>query len=232
MLYTLPEDSRKYLRSLPLLGLLTETPIMAPLAAGAALLITREFHNSQIWPEVLVIREASRNDASGDSNIAPGNRNAWLFAPILIFVLIVVSLFWLACFTSRMAKKDAKKRADSAKEAVKSVVQDLPDPRPWGGASKCDKSAMERATGARSDGSDEEVCSICLETFVSVDMVRQMRACSHVFHQQCLEDWIVQHRSNVETCTRKLRCPMCRRGITANLKSVDLKKPAEVYFGF
>ena len=62
-------------------------------------------------------------------------------------------------------------------------------------------------------------------------MVRQMRACDHVFHQQCFEDWILQYRLNLATCKKALRCPICRRVVVKAMEGVKIKKPEVVYFG-
>jgi len=63
---------------------------MAPVAAGVALLITHEFENLQIWPRPLVVRVAS---GKHDDNASPGHE-MWIFAPILMFMLVVVCVFW------------------------------------------------------------------------------------------------------------------------------------------
>ena len=64
---------------------------MAPLAAGAALLITESISGAQI----LLTRGLSNNDTGDTSGY--GSKDAWLFAPIAIFVLILISLLWCVC---------------------------------------------------------------------------------------------------------------------------------------
>lgn len=50
---------------------------------------------------------------------------------------------------------------------------------------------------------EEESCSICLDSF-SVNMtVRKLTKCKHVFHQQCIDQWLA----------RKGECPNCKRGL-------------------
>ncbi|CAL5022869.1 unnamed protein product [Urochloa decumbens] len=44
------------------------------------------------------------------------------------------------------------------------------------------------------------VCSVCLEDVRGGEMVRQVPACRHVFHVECIDMWLRSHRT----------CPMCR----------------------
>ena len=63
---------------------------MAPLAACAGLLLTESISGAQL----LVTRGLSHsNDNAGDTSDL-GSKDAWLFAPIAIFVLILISLLW------------------------------------------------------------------------------------------------------------------------------------------
>ncbi|VEU40988.1 unnamed protein product [Pseudo-nitzschia multistriata] len=54
---------------------------------------------------------------------------------------------------------------------------------------------------------DEDVCPICLDNFEVGDMVMWSRnagkhSCSHVFHEECLLQWLLEQREN--------ECPTCR----------------------
>ncbi|CAM0910135.1 unnamed protein product [Alopecurus aequalis] len=59
-----------------------------------------------------------------------------------------------------------------------------------------------------SDGGDGEeavptylvICPVCLEGVHGGEMVRQLPACRHVFHVECIDMWLHSHRT----------CPMCR----------------------
>nr|XP_051201828.1 probable E3 ubiquitin-protein ligase ATL44 [Lolium perenne] len=44
------------------------------------------------------------------------------------------------------------------------------------------------------------VCPVCLEGIYGGEMVRQLPACRHVFHVECIDMWLHSHRT----------CPMCR----------------------
>ncbi|XP_062221369.1 RING-H2 finger protein ATL80-like [Phragmites australis] len=44
------------------------------------------------------------------------------------------------------------------------------------------------------------LCSVCLEDVCGGEMVRQVPACKHIFHVECIDMWLHSHRT----------CPMCR----------------------
>ncbi|KAH3677192.1 hypothetical protein WICMUC_001773 [Wickerhamomyces mucosus] len=48
---------------------------------------------------------------------------------------------------------------------------------------------------------DSGSCAICIEVFENDDIVRGL-ICGHVFHQECLDPWLIK---------RKACCPMCKR---------------------
>ncbi|KAK7270070.1 hypothetical protein RIF29_22959 [Crotalaria pallida] len=48
---------------------------------------------------------------------------------------------------------------------------------------------------------EEEVCSICLLEFEGEDAVSKLKRCGHVFHVNCIEQWL-------EGC--QFSCPLCR----------------------
>lgn len=48
-------------------------------------------------------------------------------------------------------------------------------------------------------------CAICLENFDSSSEVKQLPICHHVFHSNCLMEWLRQHDS----------CPMCRTNLSS-----------------
>ncbi|EFN59096.1 hypothetical protein CHLNCDRAFT_15680, partial [Chlorella variabilis] len=43
-------------------------------------------------------------------------------------------------------------------------------------------------------------CAICLCEWSKGDDVRELSACSHVFHVKCADTWLWRHQ----------KCPMCR----------------------
>ncbi|PIA14743.1 hypothetical protein COEREDRAFT_46121 [Coemansia reversa NRRL 1564] len=55
---------------------------------------------------------------------------------------------------------------------------------------------------------DVPTCAICLETYCDHSMVR-MLTCSHVFHVDCIDQWLLQ---------RSCRCPMCNSDLRDTVK--------------
>uniref|UniRef100_A0A0E0FMV3 RING-type E3 ubiquitin transferase n=1 Tax=Oryza nivara TaxID=4536 RepID=A0A0E0FMV3_ORYNI len=63
--------------------------------------------------------------------------------------------------------------------------------------------------GGDLEAGNGEPCSVCLEELHAGEMVREMPACKHLFHVECIDMWLHSHRT----------CPMCR---------CDLSPPREV----
>jgi len=52
----------------------------------------------------------------------------------------------------------------------------------------------------RSVAAGNDDCPICLENFQEGDTVRELKACSHVFHKSCVDLWLL----------RSSECPLCK----------------------
>jgi hypothetical protein len=67
-----------------------------------------------------------------------------------------------------------------------------------------------RPTSAQIDEGSEIVtdisgsnCAVCQDVIIEADTCRRLRACRHVYHQTCIDQWY----------TRSVRCPTCRHDI-------------------
>ncbi|XP_076947981.1 NEP1-interacting protein 2-like [Bidens hawaiensis] len=54
------------------------------------------------------------------------------------------------------------------------------------------------------DTCNETNCAICLEDFENKEEVRELPSCRHMFHINCIDEWLIRQGS----------CPICRRDVT------------------
>ncbi|GAB4855111.1 hypothetical protein Ancab_023694 [Ancistrocladus abbreviatus] len=52
---------------------------------------------------------------------------------------------------------------------------------------------------------DPTKCAVCLSMLEQEDMARLLPNCNHIFHAQCIEDWLIRSQST---------CPICRAQVT------------------
>lgn len=51
-----------------------------------------------------------------------------------------------------------------------------------------------------------KTCSICLNEMKQTDKLRKMRDCEHIFHKDCIDNWLLI----------KSNCPYCRKDCSEN----------------
>ncbi|AET00504.1 putative transcription factor C2H2 family [Medicago truncatula] len=56
---------------------------------------------------------------------------------------------------------------------------------------------------------NESCCSICIQDFENEELVRLLPKCSHIFHLECIDKWLVQQGS----------CPICRTYVPDHINS-------------
>ncbi|CAN6243791.1 unnamed protein product [Urochloa humidicola] len=76
---------------------------------------------------------------------------------------------------------------------------------------------LEAVGGEGAAAASSVVCSVCLEDVRGGDMVRQVPACRHVFHVECIDMWLQSHRT----------CPMCRCVVSPPSRASTPKAAAE-----
>lgn len=64
--------------------------------------------------------------------------------------------------------------------------------------------AYEKRTGSGGGGDD---CAVCLGEVQRGEVVKQLPACAHLFHEGCIEAWLRSHGT----------CPVCRSPVDAAL---------------
>ena len=62
-----------------------------------------------------------------------------------------------------------------------------------------DRDLWEASDWAKEDAS----CSVCIESFEQGDDLRSLPTCRHVFHKECIDEWLAQHTT----------CPNCRASL-------------------
>ncbi|KAM0896349.1 hypothetical protein ACQ4PT_023230 [Festuca glaucescens] len=72
---------------------------------------------------------------------------------------------------------------------------------------------LSDAADGRNDYADD--CAVCLAGFAAGDHVRVLPACSHGFHRECVDRWLL---------TRTPTCPVCRAPVAAPLEESDTKQ--------
>ncbi|KAL2481534.1 RING-H2 finger protein ATL33 [Abeliophyllum distichum] len=75
--------------------------------------------------------------------------------------------------------------------------------RPIGEVS-CNNKEFELVCGVRKEARAKETagseCPVCLSVFIDGEEIRQLNACKHAFHVECIDKWLYSHSN----------CPVCR----------------------
>lgn len=61
------------------------------------------------------------------------------------------------------------------------------------------------------------LCSVCLEDVEAGEMVRQLPACGHLFHVECIDMWLHSHAT----------CPLCRCDVSPQPVAVKVTAAAD-----
>ena len=56
----------------------------------------------------------------------------------------------------------------------------------------------------------ETECAICLEEFKGTDMIKAFHKCDHIFHKNCLRDWL----------KKQVVCPLCKHDLEDDIKTM------------
>ena len=57
----------------------------------------------------------------------------------------------------------------------------------------------------------ETQCAICLEEFKGTDMIKAFHKCEHIFHKNCLKDWL----------NKQIICPLCKHDLEEDIKKMQ-----------
>jgi len=65
-----------------------------------------------------------------------------------------------------------------------------------------------------------ESCAICIGDFEEGNRVKLLETCQHMFHEDCIDSWILKSRGN------NVVCPVCRADLKLNLESSEISHDA------
>ncbi|XP_016415650.1 RING finger protein 150-like [Sinocyclocheilus rhinocerous] len=118
------------------------------------------------------------------------SRTSVVFVSISFIILMIISLAWLVFYyIQRFRYANARDR----------------NQRRLGNAAKKAISKLQVRTirkGDKETESDFDNCAVCIEDYKPNDVVRILPCC-HVFHKNCVDPWLQDHRT----------CPMCKMNI-------------------
>ncbi|XP_051982889.1 RING finger protein 150a [Xyrauchen texanus] len=118
------------------------------------------------------------------------SRTSVVFVSISFIILMIISLAWLVFYyIQRFRYANARDRnqrrlGDAAKKAI----------------SKLQVRTIRK--GDKETESDFDNCAVCIEDYKPNDVIRTL-PCRHVFHKNCVDPWLLEHRT----------CPMCKMNI-------------------
>lgn len=82
------------------------------------------------------------------------------------------------------------------------------------GEVSCNGKEFELVCGVRKEARAKETagseCPVCLSVFVEGEGIRQLNACKHVFHVECIDKWLYSH-SNCPVCRVSVSVKRCKR---------------------
>ncbi|XP_055060344.1 RING finger protein 150a isoform X3 [Misgurnus anguillicaudatus] len=131
------------------------------------------------------------------------SRTSVVFVSISFIVLMIISLAWLVFYYIQRFRyasardRNQRRLGDAAKKAI----------------SKLQVRTIRK--GDKETESDFDNCAVCIEDYKPNDVVRTL-PCRHVFHKNCVDPWLQDHRT----------CPMCKMNI---LKALGIQPDTDCY---
>uniref|UniRef100_A0A0D3F329 RING-type E3 ubiquitin transferase n=1 Tax=Oryza barthii TaxID=65489 RepID=A0A0D3F329_9ORYZ len=223
-------------RTCPMCRCVVSPPARAAAKAAAEVVVSPESTADDVLPPVIsaaTLRGGGEEERGGGRGRRACYGIAASFTAVLLFcVLAVVGSVWKASVLAGLVllafgvadylapASWCRRRGGTNTRAAEREAQP--------GASSSSTFGLEKAAvdalptfayasggaGAAQGGGDLEAgngepCSVCLEELHAGEIVREMPACKHLFHVECIDMWLHSHRT----------CPMCR---------CDLSPPREV----
>ena len=70
------------------------------------------------------------------------------------------------------------------------------------------------------DGKEPDTCAICVDEFVNGDSIKTLQ-CGHIFHVNCIDEWLGKYSSVCPLCKSNLRQPVNFRNINNPADSIS-----------
>ncbi|XP_041051687.1 E3 ubiquitin-protein ligase RNF128 isoform X1 [Carcharodon carcharias] len=133
------------------------------------------------------------------------NQYSIFFVSVSFFVVTAASVGYFIFYSARrlrIARAQTRKQKQLKHEAKKAINQ-------------LDLRVLKH--GDQETGPDADSCAVCIEAYKPNDVVRIL-TCNHIFHKNCIDPWLLEHRT----------CPMCKCDILKALGiEVDIEKVDE-----
>ncbi|GLJ39541.1 hypothetical protein SUGI_0807960 [Cryptomeria japonica] len=124
------------------------------------------------------------------------------FIVLLVFVFILLMCFFSICSRRRNSNWDSRGEGWNGQNIMEIIN--------WEAARGLERAVIEsfpilsysRVKGLKGPAKCSE-CVVCLTDFAEDEMLRLLPKCSHAFHPECIDGWLVTHTS----------CPVCRTSL-------------------
>ncbi|XP_060688394.1 E3 ubiquitin-protein ligase RNF128 isoform X3 [Hemiscyllium ocellatum] len=127
------------------------------------------------------------------------------FVSVSFFVVTAATVGYFIFYSARrlrLARAQSRKQKQLKHEAKKAINQ-------------LDLRVLKH--GDQETGPDADSCAVCIEAYKPNDVVRIL-TCNHIFHKNCIDPWLLEHRT----------CPMCKCDILKALGiEIDIEKAEE-----
>ncbi|XP_072361993.1 E3 ubiquitin-protein ligase RNF128-like isoform X2 [Scyliorhinus torazame] len=127
------------------------------------------------------------------------------FVSISFFVVTAATVGYFIFYSARrlrIARAQTRKQKQLKHEAKKAINQ---------------LGVRVLKHGDQETGPEADSCAVCIDTYKPNDVVRIL-TCNHIFHKNCIDPWLLEHRT----------CPMCKCDILKALGiEIDIEKAEE-----
>lgn len=151
-----------------------------------------------------------------DSELPLGGRIAmWVLFSITV-IFFIITAHRICCSRSHGRSRPRRNSGDGGRElnSGEGSREHMQQPVVAGDIELAPEPPLEY-TYRSSDGSKEEMCSVCLSELADGEVVWLLAVCKHCFHAACVEQWLRERAT----------CPLCRAPSAAGQGRQELEDP-------